>query len=249
MRFDILTLFPGMFAGPLDESIMRRARDAGLIEAVLHDLRDWATDKHRTVDDYPFGGGAGMVMKPEPLFAAVEAVQPLAEPRATVVLLTPQGRRLDRALVAELSQHERLLLICGRYEGVDERVREHLVDIEVSIGDVVVSGGELPAMLLLDAVARLVPGVLGSEGSLEEESFEGSLLEYPQYTRPATFREWSVPDMLLSGHHAEIAKWRRRQRLLRTWRRRPDLLATADLTAAEQRWLASLDVADDEHVD
>jgi tRNA (guanine37-N1)-methyltransferase len=249
MRFDILTLFPGMFAGPLDESIMRRARDAGLIEAVLHDLRDWATDKHRTVDDYPFGGGAGMVMKPEPLFAAVEAVQPLAEPRATVVLLTPQGRRLDRALVAELSQHERLLLICGRYEGVDERVREHLVDIEVSIGDVVVSGGELPAMLLLDAVARLVPGVLGSEGSLEEESFEGSLLEYPQYTRPAAFREWSVPDMLLSGHHAEIAKWRRRQRLLRTWRRRPDLLATADLTAAEQRWLASLDVADDEHVD
>lgn len=249
MRFDILTLFPSMFAGPLDESIMRRARDAGLIEVVLHDLRDWATDKHRTVDDYPFGGGAGMVMKPEPLFAAVEAVQPLVEPRATVVLLTPQGRRLDRALVAELGEYERLLLVCGRYEGVDERVREHLVDIEVSIGDVVVSGGELPAMLLLDAVARQVPGVLGSKGSLEEESFEGSLLEYPQYTRPAEFRDWSVPDMLLSGHHAEIAKWRRRQRLLRTRLRRPDLLATADLTVAEQRWLASLDVADDEHVD
>jgi tRNA (guanine37-N1)-methyltransferase len=248
MRFDILTLFPGMFAGPLDESILKRARQAGSIEVQLHDLRDWATDKHRTVDDYPFGGGAGMVMKPEPLFSAVEAIQPLAEPPATVVLLTPQGRRLDRALVAELAQHPRLLLICGRYEGVDERVREHLANREVSVGDVVLSGGELPAMLLLDAVARLVPGVLGSEGSLEEESFEGSLLEYPQYTRPAEFRGWTVPDVLLSGHHGEVARWRRRQRLLRTRARRPDLLAAAELTAEERAWLeaerldATLDV-------
>src|SRR5688572_12374350 len=203
-----------MFAGPLDESILKRARDAGIIDVQLHDLRGWATDKHRTVDDYPFGGGAGMVMKPEPLFAAVEAIQPLAEPRAEVVLLTPQGRRLDRALVAELATHPRLLLVCGRYEGVDERVRAHLVDIEVSVGDVVLSGGELPALLVLDAVARLVPGVLGSEGSLAEESFEGGLLEYPQYTRPAEFRGWRVPDVLVSGNHGEVDRWRRQQRLL-----------------------------------
>lgn len=237
MRFDILTLFPGMFAGPLDESILKRARDAGTIEVVLHDLRGWATDKHRTVDDYPFGGGAGMVMKPEPLFAAVEAIQPLAEAPATVVLMTPQGRRLDRTFLGELAAHPRLLLVCGRYEGVDERVREHLVDVEVSVGDVVLSGGELPAMLLLDAVARLVPGVLGSEGSLEEESFEGGLLEYPQYTRPSEFRGWAVPDVLLSGNHGEVARWRRRQRLLRTRLRRPDLLGTAEVTATERAWL------------
>ena len=240
MRFDVLTLFPGMFAGPLDESILRRARDAGLIEVALHDLRGWATDRHRTVDDYPFGGGAGMVMKPEPLFAAVEAVQPLADPAATVVLMTPQGRRLDRALVAELAAEPRLLILCGRYEGVDERVRAHLVDIEVSIGDVVISGGELPAMLLIDAVSRVMPGVLGGEESLSEESFEGGLLEYPQWTRPAEFRGWVVPDVLLSGHHAEVAKWRRRQRLLRTHARRPDLLAAAEITPQERAWLDSM---------
>ncbi len=237
MRFDILTLFPGMFAGPLDESILKRARDAGVIEVALHDLRGWATDKHHTVDDYPFGGGAGMVMKPEPLFAAVEAIQPLAEPPALVVLLTPQGRRLDRALSRELAAEPRLLLVCGRYEGVDERVRGHLVNLEVSVGDVVLSGGELPAMLLLDAVARLIPGVLGSEGSLTEESFEGSLLEYPQFTRPAEFRGLPVPDVLLSGNHGEVDIWRRRQRLLRTRTRRPDLLADADLTPKERSWL------------
>jgi tRNA (guanine37-N1)-methyltransferase len=189
-----------------------------------------------------------MVMKPEPLFAAVEAVQRLGPP-ATVALLTPQGRPLDRALVAELAEHPRLLLICGRYEGVDERVREHLVDIEVSVGDVVVSGGELPAMLLLDAVARLVPGVLGSEGSLEEESFEGGLLDYPQYTRPAELNGWAVPDVLLSGHHGEIAKWRRRQRLLRTRERRPDLLGAAELTQEDRAWLASLDATEHEPLD
>ncbi|MSQ35667.1 MAG: tRNA (guanosine(37)-N1)-methyltransferase TrmD [Dehalococcoidia bacterium] len=246
MRFDVLTLFPGMFAGPLDESIMRRARDAGLVDVQLHDLRAWATDRHRTVDDYPFGGGAGMVMKPESLFAAVEAIRPLAPEPATVVLLTPQGRPLDRALVAELAALPRLLLICGRYEGVDERVRRHLADIEVSVADVVLSGGELPALLLIDAVARRLPGVLGGAESLAEESFEGGLLEYPQYTRPAEFRGWRVPDVLLSGHHAEVARWRQRQRLLRTRARRPDLLAAADLTPAERAWL---DAAPDEPLD
>ena len=237
MRLDILTLFPGIFSGPLDETILRRAIDAGLVEVELHDLREWATDRHRTVDDYPFGGGPGMVMKPEPIFAAVEAIQPLAEPEAPVVLMTPQGRRLDHALAVELAAQPRLLIVCGRYEGVDERVREHLVDIEVSVADVVVSGGELPALLLLDALVRRVPGVLGGEGSLAEESFEGGLLEYPQYTRPAEFRGWTPPDVLLSGHHAEIAKWRRRQRLARTRARRPDLLDAADLGDEDRAWL------------
>jgi tRNA (guanine37-N1)-methyltransferase len=237
VRFDVLTLFPGIFESPLDETILRRALDAGLIEVAVHDLRGWATDRHRTVDDYPFGGGAGMVMKPEPLFAAVEAIQPLAEPPATVVLMTPQGRRLDQALVAELAERPRLLIVCGRYEGVDERVRQHLVDLEVSIGDFVVSGGELPALVLIDAVSRRIPGVLGAEASLDEESFEGGLLEYPQYTRPAEFRGWTIPDVLLSGHHAEIAKWRRRERLRRTLERRPDLMEAAPLTEAERRWL------------
>ncbi len=239
MRFDVLTLFPGIFRGPLDETILRRAQDAGLIEVQLHNLRDWATDAHHTVDDYSFGGGPGMVMKPEPIFAAVEAIQPLAEPPATVVLMTPQGRRLDHALVGELALQQRLLLVCGRYEGVDERVREQLIDVEVSVADVVVSGGELPALLLLDALARRVPGVLGGEDALAEESFEGGLLEYPQYTRPAAFRGAAVPDVLLSGHHAEIARWRREQRLARTRARRPDLLATAELTAEDRAWLAA----------
>ncbi len=233
-RYDVLTIFPGIFRGPLDETILRRALDAGLVEIALHDLRDWTHDRHRTVDDYPFGGGPGMLLKPEPIFEAVEAIQPLAEPPASVVLLTPQGRRLDRELVAELAALPRLLLICGRYEGVDERVRTQLVDLEVSVADVVVSGGELPALLLLDALVRQIPGVLGGDGSLTEESFEGGLLEYPQYTRPAEFREWGVPDVLLSGHHAEIARWRREQRLQRTLERRPDLLAGADLTPEER---------------
>ena len=237
MRFDVLTLFPGVFRGPLDETILRRAIEAGLVEVCLHDLREWATDRHRTVDDYPFGGGPGMVMKPEPIFAAVEAIQPLAEPPAAVVLMTPQGRRLDRALAAELSALPRLLVVCGRYEGVDERVREHLVDVEVSAADVVVSGGELPALLLLDALARRVPGVLGGEGSLAEESFEDGLLEYPQYTRPAVFRGWAAPEVLLSGHHARVAAWRRSQRLARTRDRRPDLLAAASLDGEDRAWL------------
>ena len=245
IRFDVLTIFPGMFSGPLDESIMMRARTQGLIDLRIHDLRDWAHDRHRTVDDYPFGGGAGMVMKPEPVFEAVEAIQAQASEPAIVVLMSPQGRRLDRALVDELAAHSRLLLICARYEGVDERVVEHLVDVEVSIGDVVVSGGELPAMLLIDAVSRRIPGVLGSEESLVEESFDDGLLEYPQYTRPPAFRDWEAPPILLSGNHPEVAKWRRRQQLLRTRARRPDLLESARLTPEERRWLAEQPVEGD----
>lgn len=227
MRIDVLTLFPGIFAGPLDESILKRARDVGILDIQLHDIRDWATDKHRTVDDYPYGGGAGMVMKPEPLFAAVETVQAMAEPPGHVVLLTPQGRLLNQQIARELSQLPRLVLICGRYEGVDERVREHLVDDEVSIGDYVLGGGELPAMVLIETVARLVPGVLGSAESLTHESHTDGLLEYPQYTRPEEFRGWKVPDVLLSGHHGEVEKWRDQQRLERTRQRRPDLLPPA----------------------
>jgi tRNA (guanine37-N1)-methyltransferase len=238
MRFDVLTLFPAMIEGPLSESILKRAQDANLIEVHTHQLRDWATDKHHTVDDSAFGGGPGMVMKPDPLFAAVEDIQPLAQPPAQVVLLTPQGRTLNSPLVRELAQVERLLLVCGRYEGVDERVREHLVDREISIGDIVVSGGELPALILIDAVSRQIPGVLGADDALAEESFDDNLLEYPQYTRPADFREWSVPDVLRSGNHAEVDRWRRRQRILRTSQRRPDLLAAADLTEEERAWLA-----------
>ncbi|HET9200780.1 MAG TPA: tRNA (guanosine(37)-N1)-methyltransferase TrmD, partial [Dehalococcoidia bacterium] len=185
------------------------------------------TDKHRTVDDYPYGGGAGMVMKPEPLFAAVEAVQAMAEPAGHVVLLTPQGRLLNQQIARELSELPRLVLLCGRYEGVDERVREHLVDDEVSIGDYVLGGGELPAMVLIETVARLVPGVLGSAESLTHESHTDGLLEYPQYTRPEEFRGWKVPDVLLSGHHGEVEKWRDQQRLERTRQRRPDLLPPA----------------------
>ncbi len=239
MRFDVLTLFPGMFAGPLDESVLRRAREAGLLDVVVHQLRDWAADRHRTVDDYAFGGGPGMVMKPEPLFQAVEAIQGQAEPRAEVVLLTPQGRPLDLDLVAELASLPRLLLICGRYEGVDERVRAHLADREVSIGDFVLSGGELPALVVIDALARRIPGVLGARDALLEESFDERLLEYPQYTRPAEFRGLRVPDVLLSGDHARVDRWRYRQRILRTARRRPDLLAGADLSTEDRVWLAA----------
>lgn len=238
IRFDVLTIFPRMFDSPLAESILARARAAGLIEVQTHDLRQWTHDRHKTVDDAPFGGGAGMVMKPEPIFEALDAIQPMAEERATVVLMSPLGRTLDRALVDELATHPRLLIICGRYEGIDERVREHAVDIEVSVGDFVVSGGELPAMIVIDAVSRRVPGVLGSEASLTEESFDDGLLEYPQYTRPPEYRGWEVPPILLSGNHPEVDKWRRRQRLLRTRDLRPDLLEGVEMTPAERKWLA-----------
>ncbi len=227
MRIDVLTLFPETFEGPLRASILGRALREGVAEVRLHNIRDYATDKHQVVDDYAYGGGPGMVMKPEPLADCIEAVRAEAEPAGRVVLLTPQGRLFNQALVDELSAEPRLILVCGHYEGVDERVREHLVDDEVSIGDYVLSGGEFGALVVIDAVVRRQPGTLGSADSLLEESHSDGLLEYPQYTRPAEFRGWQVPDILLSGNHGEIARWRRRQRILRTAKRRPDLLRVA----------------------
>ncbi|MGQ9573450.1 MAG: tRNA (guanosine(37)-N1)-methyltransferase TrmD [Dehalococcoidia bacterium] len=237
MRIDILTIFPGMFRGPFEESIVKRAVEKGLVQIFLHDIRDYTSDRHRTVDDYPYGGGQGMVMKPEPLFAAVEDVQGQAAERGPVVLLTPQGRLFTQEVAVELAGHERLILICGHYEGVDARVHEHLATNEISIGDYVLSGGELAAMVVVDAVVRQLPGVLGSPLSSVDDSFAEGLLEYPQYTRPAEFRGMSVPEVLLSGNHGEIARWRRRQSLLRTAQRRPDLLAKAHLTEEERQWL------------
>lgn len=224
MRFDVLTLFPGAFVGPLDVSIIKRAREDGLMELAIHDIREHATDKHRSVDDYPFGGGQGMVMRVDVLDAALQHVQSLAEPRGYVVYMSPQGERLNDALVRELATRERLVLVSGRYEGVDERFVEHCVDRQISIGDYVLTGGELPAMVVIDAVARHIPGALGDEVSPQEESFADGLLEHPQYTRPAEYKGWAVPDVLLSGHHANIEKWKKAQRLARTKERRPDLL-------------------------
>ena len=250
MRIDVLTLFPEMFPPVLNASILGRALAAGLAEVQLHNIRDWAADKHQVVDDYAYGGGPGMVMKPEPLAAAIEAVRDKPElPPARTVLLTPQGRVLTQAVVDELAQEQRLVLVCGHYEGVDERIRQHFVDDEISIGDYVLSGGELAAMVLIDAVVRRRPGTLGSAESLLEESHSDWLLEYPQYTRPAVFREWSVPDILLSGHHGEIARWRRSQRIIRTAQRRPDLLANACLTEDERRLAAeTIDQGEDGRV-
>ncbi len=238
VRIDVITLFPRMFTGPFEESIIKRAIDAGLVEIVLHNLRDWGIGKHRTVDDCPHGGGPGMVLMCEPLFAAVEAVKGEAE--VPVVLLSPQGRLFTQKVAREFAAYDRMILICGHYEGVDERVCEHLVTDEISIGDYVLTGGELPAMVVIDAVVRLIPGVLGAKESAFEDSHTGGLLEYPQYTRPASFRGWEVPEVLLSGHHAEIARWRRRQSIIRTFKRRPDLLAKADLTAEEREFVSKL---------
>jgi tRNA (guanine37-N1)-methyltransferase len=234
MRIDILTLFPEMLAGVFDHSIIGRAREAGALIVELHNPRDYTQDRHHIVDDYAYGGGPGMVMKPDPLFECVDAVRAKSEAAGRVVLLTPQGRLLNHDVVEELAAEPRLILICGHYEGVDERVREFLAEDEISIGDYVLSGGEPAAIVVVDAVARHQPGVLGSEESLEEESHAQGLLEYPQYTRPAEYRGWAVPEVLLSGHHAEIAKWRRRQSITRTARRRPDLLARADLSPEER---------------
>ena len=221
MKIAVLTLFPGMFAGPLDESIVKRAREAGLLELTLHNLRDYAHDRHRTVDDRPFGGGPGMLLKPEPLF---EAVEKLARETTRVILLSPSGRAFNQAIAGELAQLDDLLLISGHYEGFDERVREQLADDELSIGDYVLTNGALPAMVIIDAVTRLLPGALGDDTSSHEESFSHGLLEYPQYTRPAEFRGMKVPEVLLSGNHAQIAKWRAEQANARTKERRPDLL-------------------------
>ena len=240
MRIDILTIFPEMFRGPLDESIVKRAVESGLVSIHLHDIRRWAKDRHKTVDDYPYGGGPGMVMKPDVVFAATESVLELAPQREPVILLTPVGRRLTQEVVVELAAKERLVLLCGHYEGFDARVHEHLATDEISIGDYVLSGGELAAMVLVDAVVRQVPGALGSAQSAAEESFAEGLLEAPHYTRPPQFRGWPVPGVLLSGNHREVAEWRRRQNLLVTARRRPELLASLELTAEEKEWLATV---------
>lgn len=228
MHFDILTLFPTMFAGPLSESILKRAQQAEKISVALHNIRDWASDRHHTADDAPYGGGAGMVMKAEPLAACIRAVlaAPAPSPQPPVILLSPDGELFTQAIAAELAAAPRLVLVCGHYEGLDERVREALITRELSIGDYVLTGGELAAMVLLDAVARLVPGVIDGE-SIAEESHGDGLLEYPHYTRPAVWEGRAVPTVLTSGHHGEVAKWRRRERLRRTLARRPDMLARA----------------------
>jgi tRNA (guanine37-N1)-methyltransferase len=221
MKIDVLTLFPGMFAGPLDESIVKRAREAGLLDLRIHNLRDYAHDRHKTVDDRPFGGGPGMLLKPEPIFEAVES---LAGANTRVILLSPSGRTFTQAIAGELAQLEHLLLVSGHYEGFDERVRGHLAHDELSIGDYVLTNGALPVMVVVDSVTRLLPGALGDQESANDESFSHGLLEYPQYTRPAEFRGMKVPEVLLSGNHAEIARWRGEQARLRTQERRPDLL-------------------------
>jgi tRNA (guanine37-N1)-methyltransferase len=217
----VLTLFPAMFAGPLDESIVKRAREAKLLDLKIHNLRDWTHDRHKTVDDKPFGGGPGMLLKVEPLFEAIES---LSREKEKVILLSPSGRKFTQQIARELSQEKDLLLVCGSYEGFDERVREALADDELSIGDYVLTNGALPAMVVIDAVARLLPGVLGADESSHDESFSAGLLEYPQYTRPAEFHGMKVPEVLLSGNHAKIEKWRREQAKLRTEKQRPDLL-------------------------
>jgi tRNA (guanine37-N1)-methyltransferase len=264
MHFEILTLFPEMFPPVLGASIFKRAAEAGHVSVRLHNIRHYTTDKHHTTDDYPYGGGAGMVMKPEPIFRAVEWVFRLDEPPpgvslyepppealeddppplpegagVPIILMSPQGRVFNHSIAEELAAHPRIILICGHYEGFDERIRQHLATDELSIGDYVLTGGELPAMVITDAVARLVPGVL-AEGSASDESHARCLLEYPQYTRPPSFRGWEIPPILVSGHHANVDRWRRRESLRRTLLRRPELLEKADLNKEEQKWLHEL---------
>lgn len=250
MRIDVFTLFPAMFDGYLQESILKRAQAANLIAVGLHNIRDYTSDKHHVTDDTPYGGGGGMIMKPEPIFAAVESVLGLPYPHTPtpphshtptpIILLSPTGRLFNQTIARELAAHERIALICGRYEGVDERVREHLATDEISIGDYVLTGGELPAMIIIDAVARHLPGVLGAENAVEEDSHASGLLEGPHYTRPPEFRGWPVPDILQSGDHAKIARWRREQSLRRTWQLRPDLLEKAELSEEEKSFLQKL---------
>ena len=246
MRFDIFALFPSMFDGPFGDSIIKRAVEAGQLEIHVHNIRDWAEGRHRITDDYPYGGGGGMVMKPEPIFAAVEAVLgPDAADAASgpLILMDPQGALFTQQTAERLAALPRVSLLCGHYEGVDERVREHLVTEEMSIGDYVLTGGELPAMVVVDAVARLLPGVLGNPVGAIQDSIASGLLEGPQYTRPVEYRGWRVPDILLSGHHAEVVRWRRREALRRTWERRSDLIETASLSDADRRYLDELEKA------
>jgi tRNA (guanine37-N1)-methyltransferase len=238
MRIDVLTLFPKMFEGVFDSSIIGKARERGLVDVRLHDIRAYTHDKHHVVDDYPYGGGAGMVLKPEPIFEAVEAAKGESGLSSVfTVLLSPQGRLFNQAIALELAFYQQLILICGHYEGVDERVAEYLVDDQISVGDYLLSGGETAAMVMVDCLVRLLPGAIGSGASLTEESHVDGLLEYPQYTRPEVFRNWAVPPLLLSGNHGEIALWRRQQSLLRTAKRRADLLRKAELSDIDQRLL------------
>lgn len=240
MRIDILTILPGIFAGPLDEGMIRKARERGLVEINVVNIRDYAAGKHRVTDDEAFGGGPGMVMKPEPVIAAVEALSAAGPGRPRVILMTPAGEPFTQETAWELAAEPHLILICGRYEGVDERVRQAVVTDELSIGDYVLTGGELPALVVVDAVARLVPGVLNQEEAAREDSFSTGLLEGPHYTRPRVYRGMEVPEVLLSGHHGEIARWRRKEALRRTWRRRPELLQAAVLSPVDRGLLAEI---------
>lgn len=236
MQFEVFTLLPEVFPPYLESSIIKRARQNGLLTVDVHNIRDYTHDKHHVTDDTPYGGGGGMIMKPEPVFEAVESVLG-PEPASPIILLTPQGRVFTQIVAGELSQHKKLALLCGRYEGIDERVREHLVTDEISIGDYVLTGGELPALILIDALARLIPGVLGDPNGSSDDSHATGLLEYPHYTRPPEFRGWKVPEVLLSGDHGKVAQWRREQSLLRTLKRRPDLLENIELTEEEKESL------------
>ena len=248
MQFEVFTLLPEVFPSYLETSIIKRARERDLINVRVHNIRDYTHDKHHTTDDTPYGGGGGMVMKPDPVFEAIESILGLnADPTAPepvlnipIILLTPQGRVFDQRIAQELSQHPRILLLCGRYEGIDERIREHLVTDEISIGDYVLTGGELPALILIDAIARLLPDVLGDPTGAQDDSHATGLLEYPHYTRPPEFRGWKTPDILLSGDHAKIEKWRREQSLLRTFNKRPDMLEKADLSKEDRKFVESL---------
>jgi len=247
MQFEVFTLLPEVFPSYLDTSILKRARERGLITVNVHNIRDYTHDKHHTTDDLPYGGGGGMVMKPEPVFEAVESVlgmshqtPPEVDAKIPVILLTPQGRVFDQNVARELSQYPRIALICGRYEGFDERIRENLVTDEISIGDYVLTGGELPALILVDAVARLLPNVLGDPTGAEDDSHAMGLLEYPHYTRPPEFRGWGVPDVLLSGDHAKVNRWRRERALERTHKKRPDMLEKADLSKLDKKFLDGL---------
>jgi tRNA (guanine37-N1)-methyltransferase len=239
MRFDVFGLFPQLLQPYLDVSIIQRAIQNHLLEVQLYDIRSWTTDRHHVTDDAPYGGGGGMVMKPDPVFAAVESILG-SPPGSPVILMTPQGRLFTQKIASELARYPRLAIICGRYEGIDERIREHLVTDEISIGDYVLTGGELPALAVIDAVARLIPGVLGDPDGALDDSHATGLLEYPHYTRPLDFRGWTVPDVLLSGNHAEITRWRRQKSIERTHKRRPDLLQSAPLSAADQDFLEKL---------
>jgi tRNA (guanine37-N1)-methyltransferase len=235
INFDILSIFPEMFASPLNFSLLKKAQDKGIINILLHDIRNWADDKHKMTDDSPYGGGCGMVMKLEPVEKALSSIRKKYKGNSTVILMTPQGEVFNQKIAEELSKKKRIIIICGRYEGVDERIREHLVDREISIGDYILTGGEIAALVLVDAVSRLLPDFLGNPESKLCESFSQNLLEYPQYTRPADYKGWEVPDVLISGNHAEIERWRKKESLRKTFKRRPDLLKKVKLSAEDKK--------------